>query len=249
VEIDWTTFALETLNFLVLVWILQRFLYRPVTEAVERRRQAISESLAAAKAAEERAKGLQLDYEGRLAAFASEKQEAQRRLGEEMVAERARQMQALQSSLAEEHERQRVLALRELAADGRRRAREAQAQGAHFVAGLLERLADRALETRILAVLIEDLARLDPEAIESIREAAGQPDATYSITSAYPLAGPERQALADALADLCGIRLPSDFIEDRALLAGFRIAIGPWVLRANLKDELSFFAEADRDGH
>ena len=29
-ELDWTTFVLEIVNFLVLVWILQRYLYRPV---------------------------------------------------------------------------------------------------------------------------------------------------------------------------------------------------------------------------
>ena len=27
---DWTTFGLEIINFLALLWILKRFLYRPV---------------------------------------------------------------------------------------------------------------------------------------------------------------------------------------------------------------------------
>ena len=39
-QIDWTTFALEIINFLVLVWILKRFLYRPVLDTLARRRAA-----------------------------------------------------------------------------------------------------------------------------------------------------------------------------------------------------------------
>jgi F-type H+-transporting ATPase subunit b len=37
-----------------------------------------------------------------------------------------------------------------------------------------------------------------------------------------------------------------EFLEDPNLLAGLRITLGSWVLRANLEDELDFFAEALR---
>ena len=36
-QIDWTTLVLEIINFLVLVWILKRFLYKPVMEAIAAR--------------------------------------------------------------------------------------------------------------------------------------------------------------------------------------------------------------------
>ena len=37
-ELDWTTFILEIINFLVLVWILHRFLYQPVMNVIAQRR-------------------------------------------------------------------------------------------------------------------------------------------------------------------------------------------------------------------
>ncbi|MEO0035300.1 MAG: synthase, partial [Pseudomonadota bacterium] len=37
-SLDWSSLALQTVNFLVLVWLLQRFLYRPVLAAIDRRR-------------------------------------------------------------------------------------------------------------------------------------------------------------------------------------------------------------------
>ena len=48
-EFSWTTFTFEVINFLALVWILQHFLYQPVTAAIARRKSAIESELAAAK--------------------------------------------------------------------------------------------------------------------------------------------------------------------------------------------------------
>ncbi len=242
-EFDWTTFFLEVANFLVLVWILQRFLYRPVTEAVERRRQAIAQTLSDARAIEERAKALQGEYEGRLAALAGEKEEARRRMHEEIGAERARLMQALRVSLEEEREKDRVLAERRAGEQRRALAGEAAAEGARFTACLLARLSGPELEAKILCVVVEDLGALRGETLEALRGACKEPGAALAVKSAYVLTVEQREKLAHAFEALCGSALPCVFEEDRALLAGVRIALGHWVLRANLEDELVYFAE------
>ena len=63
---DWSTFALQTVNFAILVWLLHRFLYQPVLRLVDVRRTAIEKQYAAAHAAEETA-------ETRLAAIEKER--------------------------------------------------------------------------------------------------------------------------------------------------------------------------------
>jgi flagellar biosynthesis/type III secretory pathway M-ring protein FliF/YscJ len=52
-QIDWLTVAAQIVNFLVLVWLLQRFLYRPITRAMARREERIETRLSEAKAARE----------------------------------------------------------------------------------------------------------------------------------------------------------------------------------------------------
>ena len=42
-QFDWTTFILEMLNFLVLVWILQRLIYRPVLAMLDARQQRLKD--------------------------------------------------------------------------------------------------------------------------------------------------------------------------------------------------------------
>ena len=44
-QIDWLTVAAQIVNFLILVWLLQHFLYGPVTRAMDRREQRIAARL------------------------------------------------------------------------------------------------------------------------------------------------------------------------------------------------------------
>lgn len=53
---DWWTLGLQTINFAVLVWLLHRFLYKPVLRMIERRRGEIEKQYADAHAASVKAK-------------------------------------------------------------------------------------------------------------------------------------------------------------------------------------------------
>jgi F-type H+-transporting ATPase subunit b len=100
-RIDWYTLALQTVNFAVLVWLLHRFLYRPVLRMVDSRRAQI-------EAEREAARKTAVEAKDQLAAIAAERAS--------IAAERAR---ALASAAAEadtlKHDRQ-ATAEREAAA-------------------------------------------------------------------------------------------------------------------------------------
>ena len=44
-DVDWITVSAQIVNFLILVWLLKRFLYRPVLNAMNRREQRIHQRL------------------------------------------------------------------------------------------------------------------------------------------------------------------------------------------------------------
>ena len=48
--IDWFTVAAQLVNFLILVWLLKRFLFKPITSAIDAREKRIATELAAADA-------------------------------------------------------------------------------------------------------------------------------------------------------------------------------------------------------
>jgi F-type H+-transporting ATPase subunit b len=53
---DWWTLALQTVNFAVLVWLLHRFLYKPVLRMIDARRGEIDKQFADVRATEARVK-------------------------------------------------------------------------------------------------------------------------------------------------------------------------------------------------
>lgn len=70
---DWWTLGLQTVNFAVLVWLLHRFLYRPVLSMIDARRAAIQRQYAEAKAVEDKAKGHLAELEAERAGIAAER--------------------------------------------------------------------------------------------------------------------------------------------------------------------------------
>ncbi len=57
-ELDWSTFLLQIINFLVLVWILNRFLYQPVMKVIAERKAAVEKTLADSERARAEARAL-----------------------------------------------------------------------------------------------------------------------------------------------------------------------------------------------
>jgi F-type H+-transporting ATPase subunit b len=247
VEFDWTTFLFEIVNFLILIWILQRFLYRPVQAVIRRRQEAIAHTLSEARDAQAEAERVRQQYENRLATWEREKADARARLAEEIESERTRRMATLQTELAREQERRRVLEARR-AEDARRRSEEeAMNRAAVFGARLLTRVVTPDLEARIVEVFLEDLRKLPAETCEPLRAACREDGAHITVTSAYPLGADQRSRLIAALGELADGGVVCEFVEDPALLGGVQVGIGPWVLRANLRDELRFFAETSHE--
>jgi len=246
VDFDWSTFVLEIINFLILVWILKRFLYRPILEVIAKRRDGIEKAMADAKRIETEAGELKLVHERQLAQWEEERESAQARLREELAAERERLMAEIETSIAEERERRRLLDERHRLDFKRATEKQAIEQGAAFSAKLLGRAATPELEARLYTLLLEDLRDLRAEDKRAVAEAAATPGLQIKVQSAFALDEAGQAGLASALSEVTGKALPIEYREDPELLAGFLVSIGPWVLHANLRDELSFFSGALR---
>lgn len=242
-EIDWVTFTLEIVNFLILVWILQRFLYKPILRTIERRRAAIEKTLTDANAMRAQAEEMESRYRDRLAVWEEEKARLRTQTEGEIATERTRRMAALQQALAEEREKHEALTQHRAEEERRHVQQEALAQGAEFAARLLQRLAAPELEKHLLQMVLEDLPQHTDAIVKETGGTSGSDTLEVKIASAFPLASAERGRLEDGLRAAVGSRCSTVFEVDPKLLAGLRITVGPWILRANLQDELRFFSE------
>lgn len=245
-EFDWTTFTLEIINFLILVWILKRFLYRPVLDVITRRRAGIEKTLADAQQIESEANLLKQQNEQHLAQWETEKEAAHAALMTELADLRDSKMAALDTTIAEETERRHVLDERRRREFERMIEEKGIALGAQFSAKLLTRLASQELETKLYTLLLEDLQDLPSTNKQAVIDSAATPELHIKVQSAFSLTQNEQSGLTDTLNALTEKVLPIEFSTNPELIAGFQVDIGPWIMHANLRDELKFFSGAIR---
>lgn len=194
-QIDWLTVAAQIVNFLVLVWLLKRFLYQPVIDAMSRREQRISARLEKASAREAQASSRLREYTDKSAALDGERvkllqeardeaQEEKRRLLDVARGEIDDQRGNWRSGLEREHRELRRTLGRELAESAVQIARQALAD-----------LADAELEDRIVATFLKRLNALPENELASLSESSGP----VSVRSSFDLDGTTRERLRQAL--------------------------------------------------
>jgi F-type H+-transporting ATPase subunit b len=247
VELSWTTFILEIINFLVLVWILKRFFYKPVLDVIARRRAGIEKTMTDAQTLHTQAEKLQEQYEGRLADWDKERQQARESLARELETEHNRKMEELNAALEQEREKAGVAEARRQADAVRKMEASALSQGARFATRLLEQASGPQLQARLVQLLITELSQLPVEQAATLRNHYGNMPEAIVVASAYPLADDQRQRLEQSLASLTVSNAAMRFEQDPELVAGIQVTIGAWVLAANIRDELKGFVELARN--
>lgn len=246
-ELDWSTFILEIINVLVLVWLLKRFLYRPVMTAIEERKAAVTKMVGDADRLQQEAKTLQDRYEHRLAEWDKEKVKVRTQLQDEILAERQRRLTALQAEIDKAREQNAAREHQQMKEMVRQAETRAVLQGAQFAAALLARIAAPELEAKLIDAATEDLSGLPQDQVDGVK-ATLPANAKGRVATAFPLEPSRRDRLVKQVERVFDRSLEWEFVEDRNLLAGVQVSLGGWVLRGNLLDELKFFAEGESGG-
>ena len=242
-ELNWSTFLLEIFNFLVLVWILKRFLYQPVLDVIARRRATIENQLAEARQLHADSDALKEQYEHRLSDWEQERQIAMDKLLHELEETRLQQLQKLKSEIAQEEEKTHIVRSRQNKQAILEIEQQALQQGAQFASHLLAEASGPELEDRLFDLLLTDLTALSADQISELINKWGEPPERILVTSAYPLSDDRQHRLEDTLSRVAGLSSPVHYEQDASLLAGLNITIGAWVLRLNVRDELKGFVE------
>jgi F-type H+-transporting ATPase subunit b len=247
---DWTTFTLEIINFLVLVWLLKRLIYQPVIAALDARQERVRAESARATEALKNAESLKQQYESRLIEWNREREQQLRKLDEEVALERNRRLEKLKRSLVDEESKARARGLAAAASAQAAIARKSSKEAFGAAAAMLRRLGSPELTERIAGVFLEDLGALEESSLTVLRQAATRlgKGANAVVVSAHPIEERTRSALAAALSRAAGVDLDVEFKSLPELLAGLRVAVGECLLQANLADELAVFRERGASG-
>jgi F-type H+-transporting ATPase subunit b len=236
-HIDWWTLALQTVNVLVLIWILSRFFFRPLANIVAKRQGETNKRLADAEnerkiAADERAQA----EKARAEASA---------LHEKFLAEAQKTAHAEKTKLLDQATRDiaKLRADSEAALARDRAAAEQQvidhacSLSVDIARHLLERLPPEIANDVFLAGLYRAIAELAPDARKDFAAAATTGEPIEFITAA-PLSGPQVNRVRDEIKKAFGVELPLHFQSDAGLLSGVEMHGHNVILRNSWRADL-----------
>jgi F-type H+-transporting ATPase subunit b len=237
--IDWWTLALQTVNFLVVVWLLTRFLYRPIRRVIDEREAADRKAADEAQAKADAAEAARQDYEAKRVALDETQRQREAELHKAMEKERAQVLAAAQEKADA------------LVADARAKIERERAEA---VEKLNDRIADLAqsLAAKALAGTGgEDLARVvahlealsDAERTELRQDAAASRE-PVRLVSASALPEDECRRWQQALSERLGEDLRLGFETDPSLLGGVELHLPHAVLSFSVADRLRRAAKA-----
>lgn len=239
-ELDTTTFTLELVNFGVLLWLLWRFLYRPLRAALEQRAAAAAAVQALADrgtALDARAAELAAQETGQ----ANRRAAAEAAMQTELETERHRRLAALEQELRGERDRGLARLQQELQAERQHSDAAARERASTFVAQYLRSLASPVAEGLVIERFLSELdTQADAARLALADEAAGS---RVEIATAHPVAPAMRGTVEQALrAVMPADGRTFDWREDPTLLAGIQVHLPGHQLEASLRRGLDAFA-------
>ncbi|HEX5363853.1 MAG TPA: F0F1 ATP synthase subunit B, partial [Gallionella sp.] len=190
--IDWFTVIAQVFNFLILVWLLKRFLYRPILDAIDAREKRIAAELADADAKKAEALKERDEFQRKNEAFDQQRAALLGRAMDEAKAERQRLLDEARKA-ADELSAKRQEILRSEAhnlnqALGSRARQEVFASARKTLADL----ASVSLEERMGEVFIRRLREMDGKGKAGLGEALKSASSPGIVRSAFDLPAEQR---------------------------------------------------------
>jgi F-type H+-transporting ATPase subunit b len=245
--IDWFTVAAQAVNFLILVWLLKRFLYKPVLAAIDQREKRIETQLRDAEKKKTEALQEQTAFQHKNEEFDQQRSAllvqatSAAKTERERLLERARtDSEELRSKLQKSvhHELENLngkigtLALQEVFSIARK---------------ALVDLADVSLEARMTDIFIHRLHDMNEKQIEQLKAGSHAASEVALVRSAFELASPQKTAIEAIVKPIFGEGTLIKFETRPDLISGIELTANGQKIAWSIADYLkSLTSSVDR---
>jgi F-type H+-transporting ATPase subunit b len=245
--IDWFTVGAQALNFLILVWLMKRFLYQPILRAIEAREKRVAGELADADAKRTDAEKERALFEKKNEEFDRQRAELLRQVADEAKAERGRLLGEAQQA-AEAWRAKRQEALRSEARNLTEAiSRRAEAEVFAIARKTLTDLAGATLEERMSDMFTRRLRNLRDEAKQGLATALSGSSAPAIVRSAYELSSEQRAAIRQALDECVSNEVDVQFETAPDLVSGIELTSNGQKVAWSISDYLGSLEKGVRE--
>lgn len=233
-RIDWWTLAFQTVNVLVLVWLLSRFLFKPVSKIMTERQQAAAALMRDASTAHDAAERDRKQAAEQTAALETQRQQ---RLSE--VSAEAEQLRtSLIATARTEADALRASAVDEIELTRKKAAQEDAARATRFAVEIASRLLSRLPPHALVEGFIGPLAAAVGELPSEVRQRLGGQSEPLLLIAPRALSDDELSECHAALASALGHETQLRTEVDPVLIAGLELSAQHVIVRNSFRHDL-----------
>jgi F-type H+-transporting ATPase subunit b len=237
--IDWFTVGAQLLNFLILVWLMRRYLYQPILDAIDAREKRIAAELADADAKKAEAKKERDEFQQKNTQFEQQRDallnQAKTAANDELqrLHDEARQ----KIDVLNKHWHESMLS----DADATNQAISLHVQQEVFAitAKVLGSLAAVSLEQRIIEVFILRLREMEDAEKNSLKQAIETTSTAVLVRSAFNLDEQQHAAIQQALNEIFSAEINIEYKTAPDLVSGIELMVNGQKLAWNIADYMA----------
>jgi F-type H+-transporting ATPase subunit b len=239
VLIDWFTVGAQALNFLVLVWLMKRFLYKPILQAIDTREKKISAELAEAASQKAEAEKERAELQRKTASLDEQRATLMKEAADAAAAERTRLLAAARQA-ADALAGKRQEALRADAKNlGQTIRRRTQEEVFAIARKALGDLATTSLEERLGEVFTRKLRETGAQDKARLAKALTANTEPALVRSAFDLPEKERATIRNAVNETFSADVRLRFETAPDLVCGIELATTGMKVGWNIEDYLT----------
>ena len=238
--IDWFTVAAQAINFFLLVWLLKRYLYMPILQAIDAREQRIKAQLADGAAQQEQAESEREKFHSKNEKFEQERA----KLMQEAISEADSERQRLLEKARQDAQAERLKYQQNLALDAHKLKQTLSSKAAQEVFAItrqtLQDLASASLEEQVVAVFVKTLNELAAPVKSAVTEALKATSGTEPahLRSAFDLPQDLRINVQQAIKKTFNADIELIFETQLQLINGIELIAGGQKLAWSIDDYL-----------
>jgi F-type H+-transporting ATPase subunit b len=236
--IDWFTVGAQAVNFLILVWLLRRFLYKPILAAIDSREKRIAAELADADAKKAEAQKERDEYQRKNQEFDQERAALMSKVRDEAKAERQRLVEEARKAADALSVKRRETLRSDARNLNQTISRRTQKEVFAITRKTLSDLASVSLEERVGEVFMRRLREMNGEAKAGLAEAIKTASEPALVRSAFDLPPEQRAAIQHALNETFSADVPIRFEAAPDLVSGIELTANGQKVAWSISDYL-----------
>jgi F-type H+-transporting ATPase subunit b len=241
--IDWFTIVAQALNFLILVWLMKRFLYQPILRAIDEREKRIARELADADAKKAEARKERDKFQHKNEEFDQQHAALLSKATDEAQAERQRLLDEARKA-ADSLSAKRIETLRN---DARRLSqaisRRTQQEVFAMARKTLTDLAGTSLEERMVDIFVRRLRELNEEQKGLLASALKVSPSTVIVRTTFDLPPAQRATSEGAIKETLGTETQVQFETSPDLISGIELITNGQKVAWSISDYLASLAK------